>query len=41
MRRRPILALTLGAQGTALFLGGTLTVRRTAPQVQVWDETGA
>lgn len=37
----PIVALTLGAGGAALFLNGTLAARRPAPQVRAVDETGA
>lgn len=37
----PIVALTLGAGGAALFINGKLAVRLSAPQVQVLDETGA
>lgn len=37
----PIVALTLGAGGAALFLNGKLAVRLPAPSVQVLDETGA
>lgn len=37
----PIVALTLGAGGAALFLNGKLAVRLPAPCVEVLDETGA
>lgn len=37
----PIVALTLGSLGAALFLDGRLVARCAAPQVNVLDETGA
>ena len=37
----PIVALTLGAGGAALFLNGVLAVRLPAPAVPIIDETGA
>lgn len=37
----PIVALTLGSDGAALFLNGRLATRCVAPQAKVLDETGA